>query len=81
MSTTNARKEIAARLKQARERAGYFSAKDFCEKNQLPSSYIALEKGEIAIKSSHVARYCKLLTISLHWLLLGEKSIKLPINS
>ncbi len=75
MSTINARKEIAARLKQACEKVGYFSAEDFCEKNKLPSSYIDLEQGEIAIKFSHAIRYCKLLTISLHWLLLGgEKS-------
>ncbi len=76
MSTINARQEIAARLKQAREKAGYLSAKDFCEKNQLPFSYIAFEQGKTAIKSSHAARYCKLLTISLHWLLLGEENTK-----
>jgi ribosome-binding protein aMBF1 (putative translation factor) len=72
--STNTRQEIATRLKQAREKAGYMSAEDFCEKNQLIlASYRAFEQGDMPIKSSQAARYCKLLNISLYWLLLGEE--------
>lgn len=68
------RQSTAARLKQAREKAGYLSAADFCEKNQLSlAPYLACEQGEMVIKSSQAARYCRLLNISLHWLLLGEE--------
>jgi len=77
MPTVTTRQEIAARLKQAREKAGYSSVEDFCEKNQLPfTSYVAFERGETVIKSSQAARYCKLLNISLHWLLLGEENTR-----
>ncbi len=40
MSTVNVRQEMVARLKQARKKAGYSSAKDFCKKNQLPLVFV-----------------------------------------
>ena len=74
LSIVRTRQSIAARLKQAREKAGCPSAEYFCEKHQLPlAPYLACEQGEMVIKSLQAARYCRLLNISLHWLLLGEK--------
>lgn len=75
------RQSIAARLKQAREKAGYLSVDDFCKKHQLSlASYLACEQGKMVIKFSHVTHYCKLLNISLHWLLLGKEKKMLLQN-
>ncbi len=74
------RQRIAARLKQAREKAGYLSAEDFCEEYQLSlDSYLACEQ-EGVIKSSQAMRYCVFLKISLRWLLLGEEKT-MPIHN
>lgn len=74
------RQSIATRLKQACEKAGYLSAEDFCKKNQLSLPlYLAYEQGKAVIKFSQAVRYCRLLNISLHWLLLGEEKI-VPIQ-
>ena len=69
----NLRKEAAARLKQAREKAGYLSPEDFCQKNELALAlYLAHENGKLPIKSLQAQHYCKLLRVSLPWLLLGD---------
>lgn len=66
------RKEIAGRLKQAREQAGYTSAAEFCKKNNLLlNEYLIYEKGEKAIKFSKIRDYAKLLQVSLEWLFIG----------
>ena len=68
------RKEIAARLTQARKQAGYHSAEDFCLKNKLlVNHYVACEKGEVAIKLSQALTYAALCHVSVRWLLLGDK--------
>lgn len=73
MRSKNTRKDIADRLKKAREKAGYASAKNFCQKNVLPlDPYLTHEKGEMPIGSSKALRYCKLLRLSLHELLVGD---------
>ena len=73
MRSKNTRKDVAARLKQAREKAGYASAKDFCQKNGLSLEiYLTHERGEIPIGSSKALRYCRLLRLSLHELLVGD---------
>ena len=67
------RKEIAGRLKQARENAGYKSAQDFCEANQLSyTDYLSYESGSKSIKISKAKSYAKLLNVSLMWLLVGD---------
>ncbi len=67
------RQAIALRLKTAREKAGYLSPEDFCEKNKLRlATYLNHEKGKHTIKMSYATRYAKLLSISFHWLILGE---------
>jgi hypothetical protein len=74
ISTIELRKEVAARLKRAREKAGYDSAESFCEKNKLSLDQYALyEKGKLPIKTSQAMKYCKLLRISLQWLLIGDE--------
>ena len=66
------REEIGIRLKQARERAGYVSAEEFCQKNNLPlESYSAFEKGEVVIKATQLLDYSAKLQVSVFWILLG----------
>jgi hypothetical protein len=56
----NLKKETAARLKQAREKAGYFSPYDFCQKHAFPlDRYLWHEEGEIVLKSSEALRYAE----------------------
>lgn len=67
------RKEISTRLQQARETAGYATAKDFCSQHNLAIDiYTKHETGERSIKASFAQQYCKLLNVSLNWLLLGD---------
>jgi hypothetical protein len=71
------RKEIAIRLKQARKSTGFDSAEDFCRKNGLsPENYPRHEDGTMALRASQAVQYCKLLKVSLHWLMFGETQIK-----
>ncbi len=66
------RKEIASRLRQARENAGYMSAENFCETNGFSAKdYLRHENGNRPIKASQAISYCRLLRISLHWLMIG----------
>jgi hypothetical protein len=84
LSEMTLRKEIGMRLKQARENAGYISAKEFCQKNNLPlEPYFTYERGEGVIKISQVLNYSEKLHVSVSWLILGvlsEKSRKNKIN-
>ncbi len=71
------RQAIALRLKEAREKSGYLSPEDFCEKNKLRlGTYLKHEKAKSMIKMSHAARYAKLLSVPFHWLVLGESQSK-----
>jgi hypothetical protein len=66
------RKEIASRLRRARENAGYHSAEGFCETNGiLTNDYNRHETGSQSIKASQAILYCRLLKVSLHWLMIG----------
>ncbi|HVV67468.1 MAG TPA: helix-turn-helix transcriptional regulator [Gammaproteobacteria bacterium] len=66
------RKEIAGRLRRARENAGYSSAEGFCETyGILMNDYYRHESGSQSIKASHAILYCRLLKVSLHWLMIG----------
>jgi transcriptional regulator with XRE-family HTH domain len=76
-STKALRKEIGLRLKQAREKAGYVSPEDFCERNNLSLAlYLAWEAGETNVKMSHILRYSKKLRVSVSWLMLGALAEK-----
>ncbi len=67
------RKEIAERLKQARIAAGYVSAEEFSEKNNLSiKEYLLHEEGIVVIRASHALHYCSLLNVSIQWLMLGK---------
>lgn len=71
------RKQIAIRLKQARKNMGFNSVEDFCrEKGLSLEEYPKHEDGSIALRASQAVQYCKLLKISLHWLMFGETQIK-----
>lgn len=68
------KKEIGKRLKQAREKAGFTLPRDFCAKHKLTEEqYIPHENGIRAMKATDIMLYCKLLNISIQWLLLGEE--------
>lgn len=67
------KKEMGERLKQARENAGYAIPQDFCTKHDLPlEAYLQHESGERGIKASNAQQYCKLLKITLDWLIIGQ---------
>ncbi len=71
------REEIATRLKQARINAGFESVENFCQKNGLAMpQYSAHEDGSKSLKASQAMQYCKLLRVSLHWLILGDDNLK-----
>lgn len=64
---------ISSRLQQARITAGYHDPTEFCMQHQLSIiNYLEHESGHEPIKASTAKAYCKLLNISLRWLLLGE---------
>lgn len=68
------KKEMGQRLKKAREDAGYLTPEEFCSKNNLPLElYLQHEKGTKGIKASNAKQYCKLLSISLDMLIIGEE--------
>ena len=77
--TETIRQEIGTRLKQARENAGYVSAKEFCQKNNLPlSPYLASEKGEAVINALQLLEYSQKLQVSMSWVVLGVLIEKFP---
>lgn len=67
------RKEIADRLKQARIKAGYKTAKEFVEQHQLSASaYGHHENGTRGIRPDVVNKYSALLNINPGWLFSGQ---------
>ncbi|HVV67922.1 MAG TPA: hypothetical protein VHE99_02640 [Gammaproteobacteria bacterium] len=71
------REEIAERLKQARQNSGFASVEDFCKSTGLPiAEYLNHETGRTALKASQAMQYCRLLHITLHWLMFGQDIIK-----
>lgn len=72
-SQITVRKEIATRLKEAREKAGYESAKSFCEIRHVPfKDYLNHEEGKTIMRASQAMHYCNLLNIPLNWLMVGD---------
>ncbi|MDF3055120.1 MAG: hypothetical protein K0Q74_1027 [Gammaproteobacteria bacterium] len=67
------RKQVADRLKKARQSAGYKTAKSFCTEHNIDlKQYLKQEEGKAAIKASHAVLYARCLNVSLFWLMLGE---------
>lgn len=63
------------RLKLARQAAGYETAKDFAEANNIKySTYNCHENGENGISQSIAEHYAALLKIEPEWLLFGKES-------
>ncbi|MFT3741838.1 MAG: hypothetical protein QM752_04070 [Gammaproteobacteria bacterium] len=68
------RQEIAIRLKQAREQAGFSSPEAFCQQYHLNvKEYTKHEAGAAALRASHALRYTQLLKVSIQWLMIGEE--------
>lgn len=68
------KKAIAARLKDARERAGFRSAKEFSKSKGLTgSTYGSHENGTRGLDLHVLGRYAKLLNVSTWWLATGEE--------
>lgn len=68
--------DSAARLKQARHRAGYAHASDAAHAFGWPApSYLAHENGNRGITTDTAAKYARAFRVPVSWLLFGEKSI------
>ena len=67
---------ISIRLKDARKKAGYKSAREFSTKNGLPqTTYWQHENFKRSIGALHALKYAQLLDISLDWLLAGGETL------
>lgn len=66
---------IHSRLKNARLRAGYKSARQFALQNGLiENTYRSHESGERGIKQPEAEKYAALLKVDLYWLLTGREN-------
>lgn len=73
-------KSISERLKNARKAAGYKSAKQFAQKNNIPpTTYSQHEASKRSLSIEVAKRYCEYLNINLCWLLTGETTEGLNI--
>lgn len=73
--STRLKKDITERLKLARIKAGFKTAKDFALRNQLPvSTYTLHEQGMRGMSLDVLTRYALMLDINIHWLLSGTSS-------
>lgn len=69
---TQIKKEMGARLQDARVKAGFATAETFCEKFNIPlEHFLDHESGKVGIKASEAIKYCRLLSIPINWLILG----------
>jgi len=74
-------KKIAERLRSARIKSGYPSAKLFAKANNLPYvTYSQYETGKRRISSESILRFANLLNISPSWLLTGHTDSSSTIN-
>ena len=63
---------IASRLKLAREKAGYETAKEFADKHGIPQpTYATQEKGTRGLSTDRIIDYAKKLDVEPEWLLTG----------
>ena len=72
MSKTSTKSDSAARLRQAREAAGFKSASDAVTRFGFrPSTYMAHENGQNGIRSEPAQAYARAFGVDLGWLLTG----------
>lgn len=72
------RRQIAERLRIARQRAGFALAELFCQQYGVDcSQYQLQEAGEVTIPASQLIEYADKLQVSLDYLLLGEECGKI----
>lgn len=72
-TSSQIKKEMGQRLKEAREKAGFLTAENFCTNNSIAiEHYLSHENGKIGIKASEALNYCRILKIPMHWLILGN---------
>lgn len=79
-------KDIAGRLRLAREAAGYSEAKDFWsahlkDKNIPYATYVSYENGTRGIKNEKLSLFAKLLNVNSHWLLTGDGDTGMTANA
>ncbi len=71
-------KEIASRLKLARLKRGYRSARSFSKQNKLAeSTYAQHESGKRKLNTTTLLNYSKKLSINPGWILTGQEPILL----
>ena len=74
-------KEIANRLKQARVKAGFNTAKAFAQTLRIPlSTYTKHENGQRNINYDVLQKYAKILKANITWLLTGNNKDRQSIN-
>lgn len=72
--------QISERLKLARKSAGYKSAKQFAQRNNIPpTTYSQHEAAKRSLSIEVAKNYCDILNINLCWLLTGETTEGLNI--
>jgi DNA-binding XRE family transcriptional regulator len=65
--------ELHERLREARKRAGYRSARDFAQKQKIKErTYRSHETGEYRPSLEALMHYCRVLNRSPSWLILGN---------
>jgi transcriptional regulator with XRE-family HTH domain len=70
---------IAARLKAAREAAGFKTSRAFCEAFDVPrSTYSQHESGQFSLKDPVLKTYAEYLQVNFDWLKFGEGE---PLNT
>lgn len=71
----------AARLKSAREQAGFRSARAFAKSaNFKPTTYNQHETGKRTLRRTHAEAYAPKLRVDADWLLTGKVNSQLPNN-
>ncbi|MFN7096156.1 MAG: helix-turn-helix domain-containing protein [Gammaproteobacteria bacterium] len=70
--------QIAARLKAAREAAGFKTSRAFCDAFDIPrSTYSQHESGQFSLKDPVLKNYAEYLQVNFDWLKFGEGE---PLN-
>lgn len=73
--------DVSDRLKAARLKAGYPTAKLFAQKNRIPyTTYSQYESSKRQMSPSVIVQICKMLNIDPSWLLTGENINQEAVN-
>lgn len=77
----NIAKIVGGRLRQARRGAGYRSASAFSSAHNIPTTtYNNHENGFREVNATLILKYCRLLSLSPHWLLTGEGDMRWQVQ-